>query len=181
MNRLTATLVVALLVLVCMGQAAHAHDYWNNWTGKPWARGAAGSTYQEWDLTQSPGPNPTAQSNPYGTPLLTTQNGQYPYTVLGPDGGPVPVWNLGYFRLGEDGTLLMIPGAIDLFVPNNPSANALKLIYAQITADQPLLSMTTFPLIPSLPSPVIFKPIRVFSRAPLVRIFFNFSGSKAKG
>lgn len=153
-------LFTAVLFLMGAASGAFAHDFWDNWAGKPWQRGDPGSTHQVWEFTESAGPLPTLSHNPYGVAQLTVQNGQYPDVVPGPDGQPIPTWHLGEIVTGTDGTLQELPGAIDLFIPNSPINNPIKLIYVQITSDKYTLNNSEPTTIPGAygithPGPII--------------------------
>jgi len=158
--RRSMLLSIAAALIIATAQGALAHDFWDNWTGKPWHRGDPGSTHQLWELTENPGPQPSASFNPYGVALLTVTNGQYPDIVPGPDGLDVPTWHFGELVTGADGTVQEMPGTLDIFVPNSPIQNPVKLVYVQITTDKSTLNNqepNTFPLAAGIshPGPII--------------------------
>lgn len=135
MKRL-AIIGTAVLLLAGAAPGAFAHDFWDQWNGKPWNRGDAGSTFQAWDFSIDP-VNPVAVENPYGPPQVSFGNSQYPDVVPGPDGPPINTWHLG---ISDPATGLEEPGIIDLFLPNNPMNNPVKLVYVQITSDKGTLA-----------------------------------------
>lgn len=150
----SAIALLAVVLLLATATGSVAHDFWDNWAGKPWQRGEPGTTYQLWEFSESPGPQPIIVHNPYGVPQLTVQIGQYPDVVDGPDGQPIPTWHLGEIVVGADGTIQEIPGTFDVFIPNNPEPNALKLIYVQITSDKGTSQPpNVFPVPSSISSP----------------------------
>lgn len=136
----TAILTIAVVLLFAAGQGAFAHDFWDNWQGKPWHRGEPGSTYQLWEFSESPGPAPTAYNNPYGVPQFLLNYGTYPDWVPGPDQTVIPTWHLGSIETGADGTVVEVPGTLNIAIPNTPIPNFHKLIYVQITSDKGVLN-----------------------------------------
>jgi hypothetical protein len=113
------------LVLALFAPMVLAKDYWYSWTNRPWQRGDPGTTYQMWEFTQDPGPTPTFNGNPYGTPTVVVE-GNWPDNVLGPDGTVIPTWHIS----GADG------GSVTLTIPNTPNPNWMKQVFVQITADK---------------------------------------------
>lgn len=156
-------LTIAVVLLFAAGQGAYAHDFWDLWQDKPWQRGDPGSTYQLWEFTENPGPEPAAYSNPYGVPLLLIGNGTYPDWVPGPDQAVIPTWHLGSIEQGADGTITEMPGTVELSIPNKPIPNFHKLVYVQITSDkgvlanQPPVSIPAWTSVTS-PGPIIKHP-----------------------
>lgn len=124
-------LATVVLLLIGAAQGAFAHDYWDHWSGN-WQRGTVGSTYQHWDFSQHPTIPIAGLNNPFGTPQIIVGNGQYPDVVIGPDGLPINTWHLGSI----DPSGVEQPGTIDLFIPNRPMDNPIKLVYVQITSDK---------------------------------------------
>ncbi len=158
-TRKLLSLSVAVFLLLGAVQGAFAHDFWDNWAGKPWQRGDPGSTYQAWEFNENPGPQPVFSNNPYGIALMTIQHGQYPDPVPGPDGQTINTWHIGVLAQGPTG-LEEVPGTVDLFIPNNPVPNDLKLVYIQITSDKYTLGNaepSTYPGATSIthPGPII--------------------------
>jgi hypothetical protein len=106
---------VCVSVLLAMSSAAFADDLF-----PPDWRGAAGSTFQEWQFSTNANPAPPSiDGNPYGDPLAQI-TGQYPYTRWkSTDQGHQGVWTFEDFMI--------------LDLPNNPVPNDTKLIWIQIT------------------------------------------------
>ena len=145
---------LVVLLIVCAASGAFAHDYWDQWTTRPWQRGDPGSTHQAWEFALNPGPNPTQYHNPYGVPRVDVQ-GFYPDYVIGPDGTQIPTWHVGDATGG--------PGTVTIGIPNTPDPNMLKLIYVQITSDKYTMGNADPTTVPpatgvSHPGPIIGYP-----------------------
>jgi hypothetical protein len=156
-TRRSLLLFVAASFVLGAAQGAFAHDFWDNWPGKPWHRGDPGTTYQAWQFDVGLGP--LYVNNPFGSPLITFYDAQYPDIVPGPDGTQIQTLHMGYI----DYAGLPQPGSLVLFIPNGPVPNPVKWVYVQITSDAYTLNnqapiVYPFPSSITSPGPVVQHP-----------------------
>jgi len=91
----------------------------------PWDAKLPNQTFQVWEFTQSPGPDPTISENPFGMAMLTYEFATWPDIVAGPEGDEIPT-----LHIDEDG------GIISIWIANNPDPNLKKIIFWQVTSDK---------------------------------------------
>jgi len=144
----TKRLSVCVMVCLCAGfvGSAFADDLV---PPRNWQRGDPGTTYQQWEFYTDASQNvpPDSVDNLYGDPYATV------YYL-----GTVPPWaNQWHYNEEEDlGRGVWYPDFIELYIPNTPDPNELKIIWLQITfhvgelgSDDPVL--TTYPSMTSQP------------------------------
>jgi len=125
------TLVKMVAVLLCIGAIAQAEPTYIG-SLMTWDRGVTGSTWQEWDFTNSIPSTPSASYNPY----IDEDTGG-PYADFT---SPNPVVENGVWK----GKSLFA----SIYVPNNPQDNVVKTIWFE---------MVYRPVSEDIPAVFIFK------------------------
>lgn len=109
-------MIGCMAVTLAAGSSTFADDSYS----PPWQRGSNGTTFQEWDFSQSdtePSPISDTLYNPYGSPLLRVNTSHGWLDVV--DDTHVGVWPLS--------------GEIDVYIPNRPLRLERKEIWLQLT------------------------------------------------
>jgi len=118
------TLVKAVLAILCLCAIAQAAPTYIDNGSMTWNRGAAGSTWQEWDFTNDFPSTPSASYNPY-----IDEDAGGPFVDL-----TGTVWGISNGEAQGESLFASI------YVPNNPVQNASKtiwfeMVYKPVTQD----------------------------------------------